>query len=248
MNLSIIIPTLNEELYIERLLSSLRTQTLDGKLQIIVSDGNSNDKTKNIVNKFYRDFTDITFIENTKRGVAKQRNAGAKNAKYEYILFLDADMLLPPNFLKKLELRVHKLKNKNIIALATHLPTTKNIFDWLFTFIVMGYVSAMKFIKPVCAGSFLLTTRSIHKNINGFNETIFIAEDIDYGNRAIKSKAIYHIFYNLFIYASPRRLYSTGRTRLLWKWMIGHFYTIFFGPIRNDSLFHYEFGKHDKVL
>jgi len=93
--LSIIIPTLNEEKSLPTLLDCLKSQNYKD-IEIIVSDGNSTDKTIDIA-KMYKCKTMVS----KKRSPSSQRNEGVKIAQGELILFLDADTLLPSNFLQE---------------------------------------------------------------------------------------------------------------------------------------------------
>jgi len=86
--ISIIIPVLNEEKTIEKCLTQFKTQP--PPFEVIVVDGGSTDKTKEIV----KGFTNIKLISSD-QGRAKQMNAGAKAATGEILLFLHSDTFLP---------------------------------------------------------------------------------------------------------------------------------------------------------
>ena len=91
--LSIIIPTYNEEKYLPKLLESIRNQNFKD-YEIIVADGNSEDNTRKIANKYK-----CKIINGGSQ--ANGINNGAKQAKYNNLLILDADASLPINFLNK---------------------------------------------------------------------------------------------------------------------------------------------------
>lgn len=91
--LSIIIPTLNEEENLPKLLQSIKKQKLNQELEIIVSDAGSQDKTREIAKSF-----GCIIVEGGL--LSKGRNNGAKEAKGDLLLFADADTVLPLNFLK----------------------------------------------------------------------------------------------------------------------------------------------------
>lgn len=88
-NISIIIPTLNEEKMIGGLLSSF--QDSDG-VEIIVADGGSTDRTIDIARTF------PTRIVQSDPGRGYQQNAGARVASHPVLLFLHSDTWLPVNF------------------------------------------------------------------------------------------------------------------------------------------------------
>lgn len=86
--ISVIIPTLNEERNIAKALENARGV----KIERIVADGGSNDRTRDIVKEY-----NVKLIYSNK-GRAIQQNAGAQCAKGEILLFLHADSSLPRGF------------------------------------------------------------------------------------------------------------------------------------------------------
>ncbi len=88
-SLSVIIPTLNEEEYLPRLLEQLQRESPH---QIIIADGGSSDRTVEIAQQFG------ALIVHGKKGRAAQMNLGAAAATGEFLLFLHADTAPPPDF------------------------------------------------------------------------------------------------------------------------------------------------------
>ena len=89
--ISIIIPTLNEAANIGRTLASI---PISQQLEVIVVDGGSIDRTVEIVR------TKSVKVLTATGGRAVQMNAGARVATGEILLFLHADTILPPDFVK----------------------------------------------------------------------------------------------------------------------------------------------------
>ena len=90
--LSIIIPTLNEEHYLPLLLESIKRQDFDSHgYEIIIADADSRDKTLKIAQNYNCKVIDGGLP-------AKGKNKGAKVARGDLLLFLDADTVLPENF------------------------------------------------------------------------------------------------------------------------------------------------------
>ena len=87
---SIIIPLYNKEKYIVNTIKSVLNQSFS-KFEVIVVDDGSSDNGVNAVKKI--DDSRIKIITQKNQGVSAARNNGIKNAKYEYIAFLDADDL-----------------------------------------------------------------------------------------------------------------------------------------------------------
>lgn len=86
---SVIVTTKNEQSHIEACLRSIKKQNYS-KLEIIVVDNSSKDKTKEISSLYTKNIFDI----GPERSA--QRNFGARKAKGDFLLFIDADMILSP--------------------------------------------------------------------------------------------------------------------------------------------------------
>ncbi|MGD1003976.1 MAG: glycosyltransferase [Methanoregulaceae archaeon] len=94
--ISVVIPTYNEEENIAQCLVSLIHQTVPrNEYEIIVVDGGSNDKTREIAQKY----ADKVFIQTSKK-VGGARNDGIVAAKGEIVATTDADCIIPPIWIK----------------------------------------------------------------------------------------------------------------------------------------------------
>ena len=93
---SIIIPVYNVEKYIKKCLDSVFSQTFKDFEVIIVNDG-TKDKSMDIVKNY-----DAKVINQVNQGLSEARNNGVKQAKGEYILFVDSDDYINKNLLLEL--------------------------------------------------------------------------------------------------------------------------------------------------
>ena len=101
--LSIIIPALNEEKFLPHLLDSLVSQT--GKnFEVIVVDGSSKDKTVEMVKSYAKKLPSLQVIVSKKASLPFQRNMGAKAATGEWLIFVDADSILLPYFVERVNI------------------------------------------------------------------------------------------------------------------------------------------------
>ncbi len=99
---SIIVPVYNAENYIEKCLRSITGQTYECLDIIIVNDG-SKDNSLEICRLFQQTDNRILIINNTEnRGVGFSRNCGLKVAKGEYIIFVDSDDTIAPNYVEEM--------------------------------------------------------------------------------------------------------------------------------------------------
>ncbi len=115
VQVSIIVPAYNAELYIGRCLRSLLKQTLDvDNYEIIVINDCSTDNTKQVISPF---IGDINYLENNRKlGLPQTLNTGIKNAKGQFIIRVDADDYVHWDFLKILSM--HLQLNLSIDAIA----------------------------------------------------------------------------------------------------------------------------------
>jgi len=97
VNISVIIPTLNEEGYIEKTLSALKPQLKKGD-EIIVVDSYSTDNTVKTARKFG---AKVIFIPRC--GIGPAKTFGAKKAKNEIIAMLDADGQPMPRWVNQIK-------------------------------------------------------------------------------------------------------------------------------------------------
>ncbi len=93
---SIIIPVYNEEKVIADCLKSLKEQSWQN-LEIIIVDDGSTDKSPQIVKAF-----GATLLGQKHKGPGPARNLGAKRAKGQILVFVDADMTFEKDFIKDL--------------------------------------------------------------------------------------------------------------------------------------------------
>lgn len=106
-SVTIVIPAFNEEKTILRTISSLSETVTDKKVEILIVDNNSSDKTKQYVLK-----TGVQYVFEGQQGVKNARTTGLHTAKGEYIINADADTIYSPFWV---DLLVDPLiKNNNI--------------------------------------------------------------------------------------------------------------------------------------
>jgi glycosyltransferase involved in cell wall biosynthesis len=217
---SVIIPTLNEEKYIEATLLSIRNQDYKGKYEIIVVDSNSKDRTVEIARK-YADKVIIT----KRKGASVGRNIGARVARGEILLFVDADTILLPNVISKVANHLKKRDNIGIVVPVLVDDFNKNVLY------IMGmwanYILSKGNLHPVTTVCFACD-REVFFMVGGFNEKLHVAEDIELGSRLKKIGKVKYIT-DTFVISSSRRIKRWGIIRQLNSWLLGYFYFKTFG-------------------
>lgn len=239
--LSIIIPAFNEEYHLALLLESIKKQKGLSNFEIIVADADSDDKTKEIAKKF-----DARLIKGGKP--AQGRNEGAKIARGELFLFLDADTAFKrEDSLSKLiaEFQERKLD----IATCCLEPFGNNKFlKFLYNLFYNWPILLLEKISGHGAG-FILIKKELHQKIYGFDERIKLAEDQHYTKKA-KKFGKFGILRKERILFSQRRFQEEGWVKTYLKYFLAELFLWFFGGIRSD-IFKYPFGKHsakNKIL
>lgn len=240
---SVIIPTLNEEKYLPKLLDSIVKQKFQGKLQVIVIDGKSEDKTVAIANSFKKSIRDLLVFK-TARGIAHQRNSGASRAKYDNLLFIDADMILPRHFFTVLNKRA--TRSDNFIYSFILFAAEFDVIDYMMQFFFYPFVFPFAWIKKFTPGGIMLTTKSVHERIGGFRKEVVLGEDLDYGRRAVASGAKYRLFMLPFAFHSTRRLRKMGRRNFVKLGLKYYLHLRKHGNVYRQESFDYPFGQYEK--
>lgn len=164
--LTVIIPTKNEEKNIITFLNSLPRH-----LKLIVVDSSS-DRTRELIHITRNQNTTIIFEE---CNIPKARQIGAENAATEWLLFSDSDMIFDQNYFHNLE----KLEISDKTGAIMGGKHSKDKFRWYY----LAYSSAMRFFSwftiPIGSGSNMILRKSALDKIAGFDLTLSHSEDND---------------------------------------------------------------------
>ncbi len=210
MNISVIIPTLNEEKYIENCLKALSLQDYKD-FEIIVVDSNSKDKTVKIAKKY----TDKVIVTKRK-GVSYARNLGAKHANGKILLFLDADTIPSFNLLKEI---AKAFRKKDVVGATCYVfpypPDELSTFYFIFYNI---FSRASLKVKPQIAGIVCAYRKDIFFKVGGFNEKLKILEDFDLSERISKYGKI-KFLKDAYVLTSNRRIEHWGKLKSPFKYL-----------------------------
>lgn len=231
--ISVIIPALNEEKTICQLLDALNSQTYKN-FEVIVADADSADKTRQICRQ-----KGAVVVNGGMPGYG--RNRGAEKASGDYFIFLDADIVPEKIFLAQ----AVKSFDKNYFGIATfkHIPISDKKIDHLILNLSNKIVAAAKNFYPYAFGSAIICTKRIFFKINGFDESLYLAEDHDLVKRACKYVKFGFID-NTYVNVSVRRLESEGRINMIKKYLLVELHRAFKGKIKKDIV-GYDFAKFE---
>lgn len=223
--ISIIIPTLQEEDYLEKTLSNLTKNFNSPSHEIIISDGGSKDSTISIAKRY-----PVSVIENStgkKQNISIGRNLGAKKAKGKFLVFLDSDVIIknPQDFFNKV---IEKFNDKNLVALTCNirvLPEYEKVQDYLVFSNLNLFHRFMNNLlnKGRASGEFQAYRKEAFRKVKGYNENLPAGEDYDIFYRISKIGKV-RMEKTLTVYHTGRRARKIGWIKLLLSWGINTLY------------------------
>lgn len=186
---TIVIPLFNKENFVAATIKSVLNQSFQ-EFEVLIVDDCSTDNSIEVAQNFISDKIKI-IKHNQNKGLSASRNTGILNAKTEFIVFLDADDLLKPKYLKKLNDLIFEIPSaglfatnyeqvyQNHIAVAPKIGVQNSENDQLISdFFIAGLQ------QPIYCQSSLCVRKSIFETIELYNEKIDYAEDVDFNIRA----------------------------------------------------------------
>lgn len=217
--ISVVIPSFNEEERIEGCLRSLQRQTLPrNRYEIIVVDGGSKDKTREVAEKY----ADLVFIQTSPK-VGGARNDGAQKAKGEILVTTDADSYLPPDWLERIE---KDFSDPNVVMLYGPVkPIEKSIKNHGYLFLAnrlagLGYLTGTILFTLGCNSAF----RKSAFIRAGMYRVSDAGDDLEIAHRMKKLGNI-RFDRKLWVGFSMRRYDQFGALKSVYEW----FYIVFHG-------------------
>ncbi|MGF1655646.1 MAG: glycosyltransferase [Verrucomicrobiales bacterium] len=213
MDYSIIIPAFDEQVLIPKTLRHLREAmlALPGRGEIVVVDNNSNDRTAEIA---HQEGARIIFEPHNQ--ISKARNAGARAALGKYLIFLDADTLVPRS---TLESALRSLRTNRVVGGGAVLRLDRELRASVRTLVLSWNWLSTTF--GLAAGSFLFCRRDAWHQTGGFSEHVYAGEEVLF-SRALKRwgrkrQLRFRVLDLDPVITSARKLQWYGAPQLLWK-------------------------------
>ncbi len=227
--ISIIIDTLREEQYLERTLRAFNELTIPH--EIIITDGGSKDGTLTIARRYTKKI--IIWQESRRQTFGEAKNAGAKLASGAFLVFMDADVLIPnPRAFFEELLRIFN-KNQKLIAMTVPLkplPENHSLKDRFFCeplnwfYIITNNV----FHSGNSSGEFqMVRTEAFHAE-GGFKERLMAGEDNELF-RELANHGRTLSYWKLFASHSLRRVHKLGWLQVYASWIKNGFSVVFRG-------------------
>lgn len=200
---SIVIPTFNEEKNVGNILNDLSIQT-SLSFEVIIVDGNSTDKTGQVVNGNKSIRRMLKFVSTSDRGAAIQRNLGATMATGQYIIFMDADNRLPNDFLEKVKNNLEVSKSD---VFTCYIDDNLNSYkERLTASFINVYINFMYTVSsPGAIGALIGCKKEIFTEKTKFKQQLVPFEDGAF------VRNLHHLKYKCDIYKYPKFKYSLRR-------------------------------------
>lgn len=203
MKFSVIVPAFNEEKWLPASLQALRQAAAEAwekrclEWEVVVCDNNSSDGTAQAARA-----GGVKVVFEPVNQIARARNTGARAASGQWLIFMDADSLPSAGLLAAVAKAV---ENGNAAGGGALLQ-----FDasapwgrW-----AVSFWNLCSRVLKWAAGSFIFCRAEAFRDLGGFDETLFVSEEIDFSRR-LKRWARLHRLQVVIITESP--LITSGR-------------------------------------
>ena len=208
MQISVIIPTLNEELTIKKTLDAL--SRLVNISEVVVVDGGSTDKTIEIVESYHLN-KKIQLVKFGAASRGRQLHEGTKYAAGDIFWFLNADTRPVQGCGRQIKqyMRYDEIVGGNFEVVFDGKSYWARFLTWLYP--------QLRSIGLVYGDSAMFARRETYEKIKGFRD-LPLFEDVDLYNRLQKKGSFVHI--NLFVTTSSRRFENRSFVRTFAGWSI----------------------------
>jgi glycosyltransferase involved in cell wall biosynthesis len=193
---SAIVPCRNEERYISQCLDSIVANDYPkDKLEVLVVDGNSEDRTRKIVAGYQQRYESIRLLDNVKKITPVAMNIGIKNARGMIIMKMDAHTTYEKDYISKCVKFLYEYNADNVGGILQTVPGAET---------TMAKAIALALSNPFGAGnsyfrigskeprwvdtvSFGCYRREIFDKIGVYNEKLVRSQDMDLNIRLTKA-------------------------------------------------------------
>lgn len=176
-SISVIIPAFNAEDTLSVQLQALADQEFAGRLEVIVADNLSTDRTRGTAEGFLGRFSDLKVVSASgARGASHARNAGAAEATTDHLAFCDADDVVAPGWLEAMSVSLDS--NDFVTGSIDHesLNQGSGLTHWRSH--VNGLPTALHFLPYALSGN-MAVSRAAYEKVGGFPEDMrSVGEDV----------------------------------------------------------------------
>jgi glycosyltransferase involved in cell wall biosynthesis len=188
LKFSVVIPLYNKEKYVRQAIDSILAQSFRD-FEILVIDDGSTDESLNVAQSFRESVRIISHERN--RGLSAARNTGIREAKGDFVVFLDADDYWKPEFLEAINQLTEQFPQASLFATAYEEVYPNHTIK---PKVMLGEVSDLNILitdyfarnlgQPLYNHSSLAVRRSFFDKIGRYDPSLTFSEDVEFGLRA----------------------------------------------------------------
>ncbi len=177
MRITVIIPSYNRCIELQRAIDSVRNQTLPPQEIIVVDDGSTDGTTEMLRDSA---FSGLKVISQTNKGVSAARNAGIKEAQHEWIAFLDSDDWWLPRKLER-QAQFHVQSPDYLISQTDEiwLRNNRRINPKKYHQKQAGWIFHLCVERCMITPSAVMISDRIFNDVGIFDQTLPVCEDYD---------------------------------------------------------------------
>ena len=175
MKITVIVPAFNEEAYLPSTLDSIQSASTylrarsEVDVEIVVVDNNSDDGTVAVA----RDMG-ATVVHEPEQGVARARNTGARHAEGDVLVFVDADVIVPPELLHEIHATMSDPACVGGAVDVDYRPKRISMRLYLRAWRILARLTGM------AQGATQFCRRDVFERVGGYDEGAWIGEDVDF--------------------------------------------------------------------
>jgi len=241
---SIVMPVLNEEAYLRGTLEMLLDQEYPrSAMEILVVDGGSTDRTREIARSYERRGEPVRLVHNLRRWSSAARNRGVRRARGEIVLVIDGHCELPDrrnllNLVRAFEKSGADIVGRPQPLIVRGASALQQAIAWARA-CWLGhhpdsyiYCEVDQFVPALSVGA--AYRRSVFERIGYFDESFDACEDVDFNYRADEAGLTCFLAWQARVHYHPRATlgglfrqlarYGRGRVRMArkhprtWSW------------------------------
>ena len=237
MVLSIIVPLYNVEKYIADCLNSIYNQEIsETKFEVICIDDYSPDNSKEIVKDHQKTHTNLRLIEHeVNKGLGGARNTGIKEAKGDYVWFIDSDDTIEDNCLSKIFITLEKipdtllfnynewnpLKNLKLKTFVFDDSDKLNGIEFIDKYFDSGFVYHLGYVWRMIIKRKLIIENKLKFPENTWGEdTAFFPAAIIFSNSVISTNESFYN-YRLNLNSATNTLKHEKKAKLIYEFAFG---------------------------
>lgn len=196
---SVVIPCYNEERFIGKALESLARQYDNKHYEILVVDGLSDDRTREVITQFARTRPQlpVKIVDNPKRSIPAALNLGVQHAQSEIIARMDAHAAPSDGYIRGCVAAL-KQNNVGVVGMPCHVRPGENSLMGRAIAAAVSHPFGIGDAKyrltagtaaqePVDTVAFACFKKSLWQELGGFNEELLANEDYDFNYRVRQS-------------------------------------------------------------